>query len=131
MKERNIKGGKEEEWAAVYHKSALKIFNSVSWAMVISQHMDLSYSLYTVSHSLHTEPRVNENIIFTILKQSLLLIVPFHNAILPFSAWRQFSDLGVPPEVYHNRLSEKGEVTLQKRRLQFLVLNLMCKHCNH
>lgn len=40
-------GGKEEEWAAVYHKSALKIFNSVSWVMVTSQHMDLSHSLYS------------------------------------------------------------------------------------
>lgn len=117
-----MEGGKEEEWAAVYHESALKIFNSVSWAMVISQHMDLSHSLYTVSHTLHTEPRVNENIIFTILKQSLLLIVPSHDAILPFSAWGQLSDHGVPPEVYHKRLTEKGEVTLQKRRLQFWCL---------
>lgn len=89
----------------MYHKSALKIFNSVSWAMVTSLHKDLSYSLYTVSYTLHTESRVKENIISTILNQNLLLIVPSHDAILPFSAWGQFSDLGVPPQAYHNMLS--------------------------
>lgn len=41
----------------------------------------------------------------------------------------------VPPEAYHNSITQKSEVTLQKRRLQFLAPNLMCKHsyhkCNH
>lgn len=45
-------GGKEEEWAAVYHKSALKILNSVSGAMVTSQHMDLSHSFYSYTWTL-------------------------------------------------------------------------------
>lgn len=80
--------------------------------------------------------KIQKTIIFTVLKQSLLLIVPSHNAILPLSAWGQSSLIfELPPETYHNSITQKGEVTLQKRRLQFLALNLMCKHpyreCNH
>lgn len=70
--------------------------------------------------------------LLALLKQSLLLIDPSRDAILPLSAWAQ------NPLSFHLRLTSttgKGEVTLQKRRLQFLALNHMCKHsyheCNH
>lgn len=132
-------GGKEGEWAAVYHhrvvwKYSVQSQGGLWWSHSIWICHWLFY-IYTWTLG-QTLMKIKKTIIFTVLKQSLLLIVPSHDAILSLPAWGRSSLIfELPPETYHNSITQKGEVTLQRRRLHFLALNLMCKHsyceCNH
>lgn len=119
-------------------QSGLKILSSKSGGLWWSHSIWICHWLfYIYTWTLgQTLMKIKKNIIFTILKQSLLLIVPSHDAILSLPAWELSSLIfELPPETYHNNITQKGEVTLQRRRLHFLALNLMCKHsyreCNH
>lgn len=119
-------------------QSGLKILSSKSGGLWWPHSIWICHWLfYIYTWTLgQTFMKIKKTIIFTILKRSLLLIVPSHDAILFLPAWGQSSLIfELPPETYHNSITQKSEVTLQRRRLHFLALNLMCKHsyreCNH
>lgn len=79
--------------------------------------------------------KINKTCIIIILNRAFYWLHPLTMQCC-LTVWGQSSLIfELPPEAYHNSITQKGDVTLQKRRLQFLAPNLMCKHsyheCNH